>query len=247
MKRTVRLSLSLLLVATCCACTSIPPEQRTETDPWEPMNRSIYRFNDAVDKSTLRPLAKGYQAITPSVVRTGIGNFFDNLSTPASIINNFLQGKPSRGLSETARFVVNSTVGIGGLLDVATASGVEEYDEDFGQTAAVWGIPEGPFVMLPLLGPRNLRDALTLPLDMAANPIYHYDNSSVKDPLQVLRIVDLRYQLLTIEKLLDGSKDPYVTLRESYRQNREFEIFDGDPPEDEDDYFDEFLDEDEAY
>ena len=244
----LRLALVLVAATTCGACAGIPPDQRAEGDPWEPMNRSLYRFNDAVDKATLKPVARGYRAVTPSPVRRGIGNFFDNLATPVSIVNNFLQGKPARGFSETARFVVNSTVGIGGLLDVASASGVERYSEDFGQTAAVWGIPEGPFVMLPLLGPSSVRDALTTPLDFIANPIYHYDNSSVKDPLQVLRIVNLRYQLLPVEKLLEGSNDPYVTLRESYRQNREYEIYDGDPPTDEDDdFFDEFIDAEDDY
>jgi phospholipid-binding lipoprotein MlaA len=174
-------------------------------------------------------------------VRKGVTNFFRNLGKPASALNNVLQGKPANGFSELVRFLVNSTIGIGGLIDVATASGMDDFPEDFGQTAAVWGVSDGPYVMLPLLGPKTLRDAVFLPLDIVADPLFHYNNSSVRDPLYGLRLIDLRYRLMAIEKLLDDSKDAYVTVRESYLQNREFEIYDGEPPED--DFFDEFFDE----
>lgn len=224
-------------------CVSIAPEQRSDSDPWEGLNRGIYNVNVAVDNVTLKPIAKGYGKITPSPVRRGISNFFSNLTTPASSLNNFLQGKGARGFSELGRFLVNSTVGIGGIIDVTGASGVEAFDEDFGQTAATWGIPSGPYVMLPILGPRTLRGALTMPLDALANPLNHYDNSSARDPLNVVRIINLRHSILAAEKFLEDSKDPYLTLRESYLQNREFEVFDGDPPED-DDFFDEFYDDD---
>ena len=139
--------------------------------------------------------------------------------------------------------MLNSTLGIGGLIDVATASGMQEYSEDFGQTAAVWGIPDGPYVMLPLLGPQTLRDAVFLPVDIIFDPLYQYDNSSVRDKLYFVRLIDLRYRLLVADKFLDDSQDRYVTTRESYLQNREYEVYDGDPPVD-DDFFDEFLEED---
>ncbi len=161
--------------------------------------------------------------------------------TPASAVNNFLQGKPAYGFTELARFVFNSTLGIGGLFDVATVGGLEARPEDFGQTAAVWGVPSGPYVMLPFLGPSTLRDALMRPLDILSNPLYHYEVTSVRDKLTVLRIIDLRYRLLAVDKLLEGSKDRYITLRESYLQNREYEVYDGYPPED-DAFLDEFLD-----
>lgn len=205
------------------------------------MNRSLFSATRAIDRATTRPLAKGYRKIIPTPLRKGVSNFFRNLTTPRSIINNFLQGKPGRGFSETGRFLLNSTIGIGGLIDVATAGGLEEYREDFGQTAAVWGIPNGPFVMLPMLGPQTLRDAILLPVDIVVDPLYQYDNTSVRDKLYILRLIDLRYRLLSTDKFLQDSKDPYVTTRESYLQNREYEIYDGDPPID-DDYFDEFLD-----
>ena len=205
------------------------------------MNRSFFSATRTIDRATTRPLAKGYRKIIPTPLRKGVSNFFRNLTTPRSIINNFLQGKPGRGFSETGRFLLNSTIGIGGLIDVATAGGLEEYREDFGQTAAVWGIPNGPFVMLPMLGPQTLRDAILLPVDIVVDPLYQYDNTSVRDKLYILRLIDLRYRLLSTDKFLQDSKDPYVTTRESYLQNREYEIYDGDPPID-DDYFDEFLD-----
>ena len=199
-------------------------------------------MNMTIDKATTRPLAKGYRKIMPGPARKGISNFFRNLVAPRSAINNFLQGKPGRGFSEIGRFVLNSTIGLGGLFDVATSSGIEEYREDFGQTAAVWGIPDGPYVMLPILGPQTLRDAILTPVDVVVDPLYQYDNTSVRDKLYVVRLIDLRYRLLTTDKFLEDSRDPYVTTRESYLQNREYEVYDGDPPTD-DEFFDEFLDE----
>jgi phospholipid-binding lipoprotein MlaA len=226
------------------ACASIPDKQRTASDPWESSNRTLFDINVAADKVTLKPLATAYRKIIPKPVRKGVSNFFHNLGKPASALNNLLQGKAGNGLSELGGFVVNSTVGIGGLLNVAGASGIEEYPEDFGQTAAVWGMPDGPYVMLPLLGPKTLRDAIFTPLDILADPLFHYRNSSVRDPLYGLRLIDLRYRLFRAEKLLENSKDRYVTVRESYLQNREYEVFDGEPPED-DDFFDDFLDDEE--
>ena len=233
---------ALLLAATLLgACAGVPAEQRVDSDPWEPLNRSLFSINTAIDNVTLKPIAKGYQAIIPSPVRTSVSNFYKNLTTPGSAVNNLLQGKAKRGLSELTRFVFNSTMGLGGILDVATAAGLEDYSEDIGQTAAVWGVPAGPYVMLPFLGPSTLRDALLFPID-AITPLYYYDNTSVRDKLQVLRIIDIRSRVLVAEKFLDGSKDRYLTLRESYLQNREYEIYDGNPPED-DAFFDEFMDE----
>ena len=242
MNALTRLATTAAFFSIVSGCASIPDEQRTASDPWEPMNRSLYAFNTTVDKATLRPVARGYRAILPAPARQGVSNFFSNLTTPRSIVNNLLQGKPRQGLTETLRFVVNSTVGIGGLIDVATAGGLEEHNEDFGQTFAVWGIPDGPYVMLPFLGPKTLRGAIATPLDMLADPVSHVDESSLRDKLVVMRIIDLRYRLLSVEGLLEESRDPYTTVRDSYLQNREFEIFDGEPPEDEDDFFDEFLD-----
>jgi phospholipid-binding lipoprotein MlaA len=232
-----------MLALMLSACASIPEDQRVEADPWEPLNQTIFDVNQGFDKVLTKPLAKGYRGVLPGPVRKVVSNFFTNLTTPRSVINNVLQGKPLQGLSETGRFLFNTTVGIGGLFDVATAAGMEEYREDFGQTAAVWGVPDGPYVMLPFLGPQTLRDAILLPVDIVVDPLYQYENSSIRTKLYVLRLINLRHQLLTADKFLEESKNPYVTLRESYLQNRKYEIYDGDPPEEDDDFFDDFLDE----
>lgn len=239
-----RRSLSLVTAVTALtlgACTSVPPEQRSENDPWEPVNRTIFDLNTTIDKATLKPIARGYDTVVPRPVKIGVSNFMSNLATPGSAFNNLLQGKPAGGFTELTRFMLNTVLGLGGLFDIASASGIEARSEDFGQTAAVWGAPPGPYLMLPFRGPTTLRDALMMPLDIFADPLYHYDVTSVRDKLVVLRIVDMRARLLVAEKLLEDSKDRYVTLRESYLQNREYEVYDGYPPED-DEFFDEFLD-----
>jgi phospholipid-binding lipoprotein MlaA len=222
-------------------CATNENAARSDADPWEPLNRGIYAFNDVPDRYLLKPVARGYRSVLPNFMRRGIGNFFDNLTTPRSMVNNFLQNKPDEGFSDFGRFVLNSTIGIGGLFDVASAAGLDIYDEDFGQTFAVWGVPDGPYVMIPLLGPSTLRDAVAYPLDWLSNPLSHYDNSSVRDKLIILRLIDVRARLLTAEKLIEDSPDPYVTIRESYLQNREFQVYDGNPPIDED-FYDDFED-----
>ena len=225
-------------------CASTPPEGGVDYDPLEKPNRTLFRFNEAIDKVTLKPIAKGYKKITPEPIRNGVTNFSRNLATPGSAINNFLQGKPGDGMQELARFVINSTFGIAGIIDVATFGGIEAHREDFGQTAAVWGAPAGPYVVLPFLGPRTMRETLMLPLDILADPLWHYDNSSWRTKLWGLRLIDVRMRLLPLEDLMKDSSDPYVTMRESYLQNREFLIYDGDPPiADDDEFFDEFLEE----
>ncbi len=239
----------LAIAVLLSGCAGTPPSDgdvgpvRAEYDPLEPLNRSLYIINDAIDRVTLKPIARGYKAVVPGFARRGVTNFSRNLFTPRSALNNFLQGKPGPGFSELGRFIVNTTLGIGGLIDVATAQGMPEYDEDFGQTFAVWGIPEGPYLFIPVLGPNTLLSAASTPLNIVADPLYHYDNSSVRDKIYALRAIDLRMRLLTAETLLEDSKDPYLTLRESYLQNRRFQVYDGNPPstEEEEDLFEEFF------
>jgi len=239
------------LIASLSGCATAPgtgsdaAPVRAEHDPLEPLNRSLYAINDAVDRVTLKPIARGYKAVVPEFARRGVTNFSRNLFTPRSAVNNFLQGKPGPGFSELGRFIINTTLGIGGLIDIATAQGMPVYDEDFGQTLAVWGIPEGPYLFIPILGPNTLLDAASIPIDIASDPLYHYDNSSVRDKVYVLRVIDLRMCLLTAETLLEDSKDPYLTLRESYLQNRRFQVYDGSPPstDEEEDLFEEFFEE----
>ncbi|MDH3619555.1 MAG: VacJ family lipoprotein [Gammaproteobacteria bacterium] len=226
-------------------CATLPPGEPVDYDPWEKQNRRMFRFNEAVDKATLKPIAKGYRKIIPEPVRNSVTNFSRNLGAPRNVVNNFLQGKPKRGVEEILRFVVNTTFGIGGLFDVATKSGLEPHPEGFGQTAAVWGVPSGPYLMIPFLGPQTLRDVVLLPANIELDIVHHLDESSVRDRLWGLRTIDVRHRVLSLEELLQDSKDPYVSLRESYLQNREFEIYDGDPPMDDEDedLYDEFLEE----
>lgn len=238
------LALLLLIAGQLAACATSEENSDAATsaayDPWEPMNRKLYSINVAIDKVSLRPLAKGYRAITPGFARRGVSNFFDNLTAPRSALNNFLQGKPARGFSELGRFVFNSTLGVGGLFDIAGMGGMSRYDENFSQTFAVWGLPEGPFVMLPILGPHTVLDAVSIPFDFYSDLQSHYDNSSVRSKLYGLRLIDARQRLLPADKLIDESNDPYIVFREAYLQNREYVIYDGDPPN-EDDYY-EFTD-----
>ena len=240
--------LLLALALTGCAASTGNVNGEIETtrvahDPWEPANRTVFAFNRGLDKVTLRPVARGYRRVLPRFVRTGIGNFFSNLTTPVTIVNQLLQGKGGAAVSDAGRLLLNSTVGIGGLFDPATAAGLERHDEDFGQTLAVWGVPDGPFVTVPLLGPRTLRDATMIPLNLLAYPLIHYNNTSVRDKLLVLQAVHVRARLLPAETLIAASNDPYVTVRESWLQNRRFKIYDGDPPGQDDDLFDEFVEE----
>ena len=221
-----------------------PKDQRAEYDPWEPLNRRIYNFNDGLDAVTFKPLAKGYQKLMPELVERGVHHFSVNLLGPLYIINNFLQGKPDRGVNEIGRFVINSVVGICGLIDVATPMGLDSNPETFGQTFSVWGIPDGPYVVVPILGPRTLTTAIAAPFDFAADPTFYLDDSTEKWIVYGIRSVDLRMQLFPAEDLIEDSFDRYLTIRESYLQNLRFRIYDGNPPED-DDFYDEFLDEEE--
>lgn len=232
-----------------CAGNGVQAEgdESAAHDPFESFNRKMYSLNTTIDKVTTKPLAKGYKRFVPAPVRRSFANIFANFSTPRSALNNFLQGKPKRGFNELGRFLFNSTLGIAGIFDVATAGGMERYDENFSQTLAVWGVPEGPYLVLPIIGPHSMLDAAGFPVDYYSDVNTHLA-TSVKDKLYLFRLVDARARLLAAENLLEKSNDPYITLRESYLQNREFEIYDGEPPEDpdflEDEMFDDFFEDD---
>jgi phospholipid-binding lipoprotein MlaA len=237
---------TMLLVGGCATSSTAPAGEEDPTaskaDPWEGMNRPIFRFNRRVDAATLEPVASGYVKVIPSFMRTGVSNFMSNLRGPRNIINNFLQGKGANGLSETGRFVVNSTVGVLGLFDVGSKIGLEQHREDFGQTLAVWGVPDGPYVMVPFAGPQTLRDAIAFPLDVLADPLWYYEHDVPRYALYALRFIDIRAGFLSMDDLLDESFDPYVRLREAYLQNRRYSVYDGNPPMDEDFYDDVYDD-----
>ena len=230
---------ALLLCAACA--TTAPAGSGSPDDPWESFNRGVYRFNDALDRALLKPIARGYKAVTPNPVRRGIGNMLANLAYPTVIVNNVLQGKVGDAVSDSGRFLLNSTVGVAGLFDVATPAGLQKHDEDFDQTLAVWGVPRGPYLTLPFLGPSSVRGAFARPVDFWTNARRYLDDASIEDKLIVLDIIDARESLLALDDQVEASSDPYIFIRESYLQNREFRIYDGNPPED--DLFDDISDE----
>lgn len=208
-------------------------EQDNARDPIEGFNRAMYTFNDKFDRYLLKPVAKGYRAITPKPVRRSISNFFSNLHDPGVMLNNLLQGKPKQAGSDLGRFLVNSTLGIAGLFDVASRMGMEKHNEDFGQTLGKWGVGEGPYLVLPFLGPSNLRDGAAKPVDWETYPPNHMEETSTRDKMLVLEIVDTRAQYLEAGDILEqaAGQDPYIFVREAYRQRRINQIYDGNPPQ----------------
>ena len=226
--RTVALVFAAI-VATGCAAT--PGRTPVGEDRLEGFNRGVYKFNDTIDRAALKPVAKGYKKITPGWMRRGVGNFFSNLEYPITIVNQFLQGKPGTGLKDTGRFLVNTTLGLGGLFDVATPIGLDAHDEDFGQTLAVWGVNSGPFITLPLFGPSTLGDAPSRAVDFLQDPLTPPDHTGAAAWGQrALDLVHTRAELLTLDPTLERAFDPYAFIRDAWLQRREFEIFDGNPP-----------------
>lgn len=196
----------------------------------EGFNRNIHEFNQGLDRVVLRPTAKAYGKL-PIPVLIGVGNFFDNLRQIRTFINDVLQAKPARASRSLRRFVVNTTVGIGGLFDPATRAGMPQHNESFAETLAVWGVPSGRYFVLPFLGPATVRDAAGRLVDLFTHPMILYDaDNFLIDQLWLLDYVDLRYRLLVADKALNESLDPYVFLREAYLQQMRYQIYDGDPP-----------------
>lgn len=224
-----KLLLGLLVAAMLPACASLPPgTERDSRDRFERFNRSMYAFNDKLDRAVAKPVAKGYVKVTPAPVRTGIGNFFKNLGYTRVILNDLLQGKGKQFVSDTARLVVNTTLGIGGLFDPAGQLGLEAHDEDFGQTLGKWGVPSGPYLVLPLLGPSTVRDGVSLVADRYSEPdTYLFDDWRVQAGLIAVSLVDTRASLLSTEELMADSFDPYAFMRNAYLQRREFQVTDG--------------------
>ena len=216
---------------------------QVDVDPWEPFNRSMFAFNDALDQHVARPLAKAYLAITPEPVDQGITRFFANLDDVPSAINNLLQFKWKEGVSDVGRFVVNSTLGILGFLDVATGMGMKKHDEDFGQTLGYWGIPAGPYLVLPVIGPSSARDVIGFAGDWVTHPIYtRIDSATISWTLYGIRYVDDRADQLGVRNILESAAfDPYAFLRDSYLQRRESLVYDGNPP-DTDDFLGDSID-----
>ena len=217
----------LALLLGGCATTG----ERHPSDPFEPANRGMYAFNDGLDRAVLRPTARAYQSVTPDWVRTGVGNFFTNLGYPGTIVNQLLQGKIVKAGQDTLRFVLNTTIGLAGLLDPASDANLPIHDEDFGQTLGLWGVPPGPFLMLPLFGPSSLRDLPSKVVDRFVEPFYWYDFGNERWFALGLDLVDTRARLLPLDATLARTFDRYAFIRNAYMQRRLYQVFDGNIPQ----------------
>jgi phospholipid-binding lipoprotein MlaA len=226
-----------ILVVFIAGCSTVPVAtensqddfyivEEVSQDPWEGFNRAIFTFNDTLDQYILKPVAKGYRYITPNFVDNGITNFFGNLQEPLVIVNDLLQGKFLQAGQDTLRFIINSTVGIVGLLDVASKMDLPAHDEDFGQTLGHWGVPSGPYIMLPFLGPSTVRDGFTIIPDGYLNLVTEFNPEADRNALVVTNIVDVRADVIPIETAASG--DRYIFLREAFLQKREYDVKDGE-------------------
>ena len=200
-------------------------------DPLEPFNRGVYRFNDAVDKAVVKPVAKGYNAVMPTFAKRMVSNFFSNLDDINVTLNDFLQFKFAQGISDGSRFLVNSTVGVFGLFDVASTGKLKKHNEDFGQTLGKWGIGNGPYLVLPILGPSTFRDGVGEYADTLPNPTYQIEHIPTRNQVIVTQKINRRVELLDQEKVLDeASVDRYEFMRDTYLLYRESQVYDGNPP-----------------
>jgi phospholipid-binding lipoprotein MlaA len=221
-----RLSIVVLAVAITGCATGRNPQ-----DPFEGYNRTVFSFNDGLDRIAIKPVATVYRDVLPQFVQTGVGNFFGNIGDVWTAVNNLLQGKVEDGLNDFMRVAVNSTLGFGGLLDIGSEAGLQKHREDFGQNLGRWGVTSGPYVVLPLLGSSTLRDTAATPLD------YYGDLWTYKDPVNVrnmgtaVRLIDLRASVLSASSLIeDAALDRYEFVRDAYLQRRQSRIYDGDVP-----------------
>jgi phospholipid-binding lipoprotein MlaA len=215
--------------------SAAPQSAPNPQDPWESFNRKIFGFNDALDGAVLQPVARVYRENTPKLIQTGVSNFFGNLRDLWSGVNSALQAKPVHTLENVGRFLINTTIGIYGLFDVATHLGIERHPEDFGQTLGRWGVPSGPYLVLPLFGPSTVRDGIGLVPDSRANLINQVDDSTQRNVLWVSSLIDRRAQLLPLTDQVERiALDKYSFTRDAFLQKRLNDVYDGDPPEPED-------------
>ena len=217
--RTLVLGVAALVLAVLQGCAMSPNAH--PRDPWEPFNRNVASFNDGLDEAVVKPVATAYQHVTPQIMRTGVSNFFGNVGDVWSFVNNVLQLKPAESVETLFRVGVNTTIGLFGLMDVATELRLNKHSEDFGQTLGYWGVPTGPYMVLPLFGPSTLRDSLALPVDAKGNLVSRVDDVALRNSLITLRLVDVRANLLLAGRLLDAAAlDKYSFTRDAYLQRR---------------------------
>jgi len=213
-----------------CAHTGGSGEQ-PDPDPWEPFNRSVYEFNDGLDRAVIKPVARGYKAVVPSGMRKGVGNVFLNLTEPTTIVNDLLQGKGNQAAHDLMRFIVNSTFGLLGWFDLATPLGMARHEETFGQTFSVWGIGSGPYLVLPLIGPSTVTDSAgMIPAAFYTDLRTAYGNETATYVLLGANVVDSRARLLGASRVMELQLDPYIFQRETYLQRRRQLVHDGNPP-----------------
>ena len=216
-----------LLLAGCAGTQSRNTDP--ETDPWEGYNRKVFAFNQGLDK-VVRPVAVGYDRIMPDPAQRGVGNFFRNLDAPVTYVNQVLQGKFRQSVSTIGRFLVNSTIGILGFFDVATEMGIPFYNEDLGQTLATWGYEDSRYLMFPFFGPSTFRDGTGSVIDTFYSPVGQVFHGSNRWGLWIVRGIDTRARYLDQDAELNSAYDPYVLMRDVWWQNRQYQIYDGDPP-----------------
>jgi len=243
----MRLRLILLAAAgLLTGCATVPPGPRDPRDPLERYNRTMYKFNDALDRNIAAPLARGYVKVTPQPIRSGIGNFFNNLTYPTVIVNDLLQGKLKAFASDTTRLVLNTTIGIGGLFDPASQMGLPAGDEDFGQTLGKWGVPAGPYFVWPIAGPSTIRDTVGWFPDQFTDPKTYVTPMALRLSLNAFNLFLERVEFLASDDLVRRSYDPYVFIRNAYLKHREYEVKDGNVPADEVEVFEEEMPEEDA-
>jgi phospholipid-binding lipoprotein MlaA len=231
--RGIGAALLALCMATLMGCASV--QATNPRDPWESYNRSMSNINDKVDAAVLKPVATAYKAVTPPLVRTGVSNFFSNLGEPWTALNALLQLKGEAAVETVMRFSVNTVFGLGGLLDIASDMGLERQQQDFGQTLGRWGVPSGPYFVLPIYGPSTVRDAAAFSIETQADPISQQTNLTVKDTLTILRALELRASLLRAGNVLEeAALDKYTFTRDIFLQRRDNLVFDGREPPDPD-------------
>lgn len=227
--------LTALMLLTGCATTN---QDNGVNDPLEGYNRAMYSINDTLDSTIIKPVAQGYDTVVPTGISQGVSNFFSNLNDITVILNDLLQLKFGQALSDAGRFALNTTVGFGGVLDVATLAGHEKNDEDFGQTLGVWGVQPGPYLVLPFFGPRDFRDTVGLVGDIYTAPVTHIDDVATRNALIATYTIDTRAHYLNITNVLEeAALDEYSYVRNAYLQRRQNLVYDGNPPEDDFDVF----------
>ena len=232
LKCLVLLSFTVVLVG----CASIPAGvERSPQDPWELFNRSVFEFNEGLDAYVLKPVVAGYRFVLPEFVRDGVYNFFSNYSDIYTALYNLLQGKPGDAFNDFMRVVVNTTMGLGGLLDLATPGGLEKHKEDWGQTLGVWGVPAGPYVVLPFFGPSNVRDTFGTVADLESDYLFRLlPDVALRNSLTGLRVINARNTYYEAGDLLDGAAiDKYSFVRDAYIQRRQYQINQGRDDEEE--------------